>query len=190
MSKNLPQKLATFLGPVLALIIFVVITLTYIRSHFTAHPNQDGSRVELAVGKILPVFDLTSFSTHRAISIAEVPAKVIVLNFWATWCDACMEEMPSLARLRERYASAGLEVIGVNLDENPELVVDKTVKKYGIKFPLFKDVDGKLSDLFDVHAIPSTFVFDKSRKILYIKEGGQDWFSQEVNQLMDEWLSR
>ncbi len=176
--------------PVLIILTVVVIALTILKHSVTTPGVEIPRSAEVKVGSILPIFSLTSSPGGLAVPISEVPAQVILLTFWATWCDACMEEMPSLVRLRNQFHSAGFEVVGVNLDENPDGAIEKTKVKYKIEFPLFKDLDGKVAELFDVHAIPSNVVFDKNRKVLFLKEGGQDWFSKETTELVQRWLAR
>ena len=112
-----------------------------------------------------------------------------MINFWATWCEACMEEMPSLVALREQYAPKGFEILGVNVDENPAQSAPDAVKNMGIKFPIFTDKSNALAELFDVHAIPLTVIIDKSRKILLVEPGGRDWNTEDMQQLMQKWLN-
>ena len=99
-----------------------------------------------------------------------------------------MEEMPSIVALREKYSAKGFEVVGVNVDENPDQVVPPTIKKLGMKFPIFTDKSNALAELFDVHAIPLSVIMDKDRKILLIESGGRDWMSTDIQQMMDKWL--
>ncbi len=186
-------RISKILYPIFFILVATFIALTWIKSKYAheRHENDGGNRtVDIRPGNTLPVFDLTPFRGEKAISVSKISEKVIVLNFWATWCDACMEEMPSLIQLRKRYHGAGLEVVGVNLDENPDDSISKTMEKFGIDFPLFKDPDGKLADLFDVRAIPVTVIFDKSRKVLYTKDGEQNWMAPEVTVQMDRWLAQ
>jgi peroxiredoxin len=187
--QNINLGLKKVLIPIVIILTLVVIGLTYLKLQL-AKPHAEGpAAVDVKVGSVLPSFSLTSSPDNRSVPISDIGAQVIVLNFWATWCDACMEEMPSFVQLRNRFHKQGLEIVGINLDENPDGAIEKTKTKYKIEFPLFKDVDGKVAELFDIHAIPATIVFDKNRKVIYLKEGGQDWFSKEVIQLLQRWLA-
>ena len=99
-----------------------------------------------------------------------------------------MEEMPSIVTLRDQYSSKGFEVLGINVDENPGVATPPVIKKLGIKFPIFTDTENSLAELFDVHAIPLTVVINKSRKILLVEPGGRDWNTDEMHQLLDNWV--
>ena len=120
--------------------------------------------------------------------LSDIKAKVILVNFWATWCEACMVEMPSIVQLRNEYKDKGFEVVGVNLDENFEAVVPKATKELGITFPVFSDVEGKITDYFDVHAIPLTVILGAGRKILFIENGDRNWNDQDIHHQLEQWL--
>jgi len=181
-------KLQKVLALVLVVLTSVVMGLFYLKTQFSRPAVETSTPVEVKVGSLLPFFSLTSYAESELVPISKIDARVILLNFWATWCDACMEEMPSLVQLRNRFHKDGFEVVAVNLDENPNGAIEKTKTKYQISFPLFKDLDGKVAELFDVHAIPATFIFDQNRKVLHLKEGGHDWFSRETIELVQRWL--
>jgi peroxiredoxin len=174
-------------GPILAILALVVGALFFIKKYFAHLPKENS--VEIQVGSTLPDFTLTRFN-GSTVSVSELKAKVHLLNFWATWCEACVEEMPSIIKLRDAFKSRGFEVLGINLDENPELALSRAKKELGIDFPTFKDLEGKVAELFDVHAIPFTIVFNRERKVLYIKNGEQDWNSPEMRTQLDRWLSQ
>jgi peroxiredoxin len=98
-------------------------------------------------------------------------------------------ELPSIIQARERYHAKGFEVIAIDVDENPQAVVPKVAAQLGMKFPIFADPDGALTDLFDVHAIPLTAVVDKSRKILYLEPGERDWNAADARAQLEKWLA-
>ena len=167
-------------------IILAVIwgALTVLKSQMA--PRESG-RLELKVGATLP--DLTFNQTDgKSFKLSDSKAKVILINFWATWCEACMEEMPSLVQLHNTYQSKGLEIYGVNLDEDPAKAIAATSKEFEIKFTSFFDRDGKLGEAFDVHAIPLTITVDQMRKILEIKAGDRDWMDKSYLQKLENWL--
>jgi thiol-disulfide isomerase/thioredoxin len=140
------------------------------------------------VGSIIPDFSLSSAQGKPA-KFSDVKAKVILVNFWATWCEACMVEMPSIVQLRNAYKDKGFEVVGINLDENQDAVLPKVEKELGIGFPVFGDTEGKITDFFDVHAIPLSVIVGAGRKILFIENGERNWNDQEIHQQLEQWLS-
>jgi hypothetical protein len=101
-----------------------------------------------------------------------------------------MEEMPSLVKLHDTYREKGLEIYGVNLDDDPARAIATTTQEFGIHFANFIDKDGTLGDAFDVRAIPLTITMDSSRRILEIKSGDRDWMSPEYLKKPDAWLAQ
>ncbi|HEX4859547.1 MAG TPA: redoxin domain-containing protein [Usitatibacteraceae bacterium] len=112
-------------------------------------------------------------------SLAQFRGKVIVMNFWATWCEPCITEMPSLAELRKRHAGKPLEVIGVNLAEG-EPRIRAFMNKTGIDFPLLRDDDGEAKKAWKVGGIPHTFVIDASGRVRFSIIGETDFADPAV----------
>src|SRR5688572_1298378 len=103
--------------PVGVLLTLILGALMLIRLQVSQTPGgADG--VEIRQGNRLPDFTLT-YLNGTTTPVSKISAKVMMINFWATWCEACMEEMPSIVKLRNTYQSRGFEVLGVNLDEDP-----------------------------------------------------------------------
>jgi thiol-disulfide isomerase/thioredoxin len=179
--------------PVGFIVVGVVSTLFLLRG-FAIHQgasapaNDSVNQTPAEVGSILPDFQLFSLSSQPS-KLTDIHSKVTLMNFWATWCEACMDEMPSLVRLRDEYKDKGFEVVGINLDENATLSVPKAVKDLHIGFPIFRDPENKVADFFDVHAIPLSVVFGADRKILYIENGERNWNDQETRHKLEKWLA-
>ena len=174
--------------PIAVILIVIVGVLMAIKSSVHKEAKIALQPIDLNEGSALPNFDLTRLDGSK-VAVGDLPHKVMMLNFWATWCEACMEEMPSIVALREKYSAKGFEVLGVNVDENPNQVVPGTLLKLGMKFPIFTDQSNALAEMFDVHAIPLTVIIDHNRKILLVESGGRDWNEEEIQQMMDKWLS-
>jgi thiol-disulfide isomerase/thioredoxin len=182
---NSKSSLWKILAPAGVILAFVIAGLLVIKSEFSRPPRNSGP---IEVGATLPDFTLTRLDGTTTL-VSQVRAKVMLINFWATWCEACVEEMPSIIQLREAYKNRGFEVLGVNLDENPEVVAPKIAKQLKMEFPLFKDPEGIMGDLFDIHAIPLTVILDSQRKILYMKDGELNWNSPAVRTQIERWIS-
>ena len=158
--------------------------------HLHADEIAHGTKVRLEEGTRVPDFQIQRFGGNSEfIPISKVGAKVTLINFWASWCSACLIEMPSIVRLRDKFHARGLEVVALNVDENPQADIPPLLTKLGIHFPVFLDPQGKVSDLFDVREIPLTFVIDRTRTVLYVALGERDWDSKEVNIAMEKWLN-
>jgi len=113
------------------------------------------------------------------IDLQTLKGKVVLVNFWATWCPPCVEEIPSLQRLYQARRAQGLEILAVDVGEPPEKMREFLADK-PIDFPVLMDVDGKALKTWGVHAFPTTLVLDRSHRIRYAVFGAFDWSSEEV----------
>jgi len=116
-----------------------------------------------------PNFTLKSYAGSNQ-KLSEFRGKVILLNFWASWCGPCRQEMPLLNSLHKKYKKLGFTVIGINVEEDLRKA-KQVVKDVGIKFPVLFDTENKVSDLYDVSAMPSTVIIDRSGNMRYLHKG-------------------
>lgn len=151
------------------------------------------STVEVKLGSVMDDFILHIFNIKDSKSdktlLSAILAKVYFVDFWATWCEACMVEMPALIELRKKYNKNGLELILINVDEKPEAILPKTLEDFGIDFPVFIDPQGNLAELFDVHAIPKTIILDRNRKILLVDTGEKNWNGSQMHTFLEKYLT-
>lgn len=172
--------------PVLFLIVIVVGALSFMKT-FVIKTGQSHNHGTAIQGATLPDFTLKQVDGNET-KTSLLKGRITLLNFWASWCEACMEEMPSLLALRKAYLQKGLEVVLVNLDENAKEVVPKTLKKLGIDFPIYVDADQKLSELFNVQAVPLTVIISSGRVILWREDGSKNWDGADVHTKIEGWL--
>ena len=109
----------------------------------------------------------------EAVDLASLRGKVVLVNFWATWCAPCVEEMPALARLRAKLAARGFEVLAVNQGEMPARV-SAFVDRAGLDLAVVLDRDKAVSKAWQVRALPTTFVVDASGRIRLYAVGELD----------------
>lgn len=109
----------------------------------------------------------------KTVQLSDFKGKVVVLNFWATWCPPCRKEIPDLIALQKKYGN-DLVVVGVSLDENGPAAVKSFVAKSGINYPVVMGDQGTASAYGGIKAIPTTFVIDRAGKIVGQIEGGAD----------------
>jgi peroxiredoxin len=119
----------------------------------------------------------------------EMKGQVVLINFWASWCGPCRQEMPILDRLHTRYEDAGFAVLGVNVEgeiEPAQKIVDKT----NVTFPVLIDEGQNVSEMYDLQAMPSTVVIDRDGVIRYIhrgyKPGDEAKYTDVVKKLIRE----
>lgn len=106
--------------------------------------------------------------------------KVVLLNFWATWCQACLVEMPSLLRAWEQLGPEGFEVLAINVEVESDSKIQKSVDRFGLKFPIIADVGGAWADIFDIEALPTSVLLDSDLQVLAYWVGERDWDSERV----------
>jgi len=111
-----------------------------------------------------PNFTLKTFD-GKTIELDKMKGRVVVLNFWATWCGPCRKEIPGFMEVYEKYKSKGLEIVGVSLDRNGWNVVKPYIEKRQVNYPIVVG-DFELADAYGgINAIPSTFIVDKKGNI-------------------------
>jgi peroxiredoxin len=110
----------------------------------------------------------------RPLSMTALRGKVIVANFWASWCRECRPEMPVLERLHRELASRGLAIIGINAREDTD-AVGRYARELGLTFPLVLDPDGKINALYGVIGLPTTFVVGRDGRAVAFAVGPRDW---------------
>ena len=137
--------------------------------------------------KIYRELQLKSYS-GKSISLNENKSKLIILNFWASWCTPCMRELPGLNRLATSFEHNEIEVIGINCDaENQDAMIKKTIKNYNIKFPIVPDRDSTLVNQFAVDGIPTTFFF-KGNNLLNVSASELDFDSKKIREKINLYL--
>ena len=104
------------------------------------------------------------------VRLSEARGQVVMINFWATWCGPCRQEMPVLNDLYKRYRSAGFLLLGINTERKPE-EARAMATKLGIEFPILFDTDKTASRAYEVAAMPYTVLVDRSGKIRYRHRG-------------------
>lgn len=121
--------------------------------------------------------------------LLEQRGKVVLLNFWATWCAPCREEMPQLNKLYEKYRPSGFTLLGVNVDEDSRNAAG-IAGQLGVKFPVLLDSDKRVSKLYDLSAMPSTVLIDRDGRVRFLhrgyKSGTENEYDQQIRALLRE----
>jgi peroxiredoxin len=108
---------------------------------------------------------------HR---LADYRGKVVIVNFWATWCPPCRAEMPSMQRAWEALKDQGIVLLAVNVGEDEDQVFTFT-NDYPVEFPLLLDQDASTTGKWPVRGLPSTYVVDPEGRLVYRAIGGREW---------------
>lgn len=137
-----------------------------------------------------PAPDFTLKSTDGSnLRLSEQKGQVVLINFWASWCGPCRQEMPLLDEIQQKYSKLGFTVLGVNVDKDPAKA-DKILKDIPVSFPVLYDSEGMVSKLFDVNAMPTTVIVDRdgSMRFLHLgfKPGYEDIYVDHIKTLIRE----
>lgn len=144
----------------------------------------------MAASEATPAPDFTlKSSTGENIKLSELRGNVVMVNFWASWCGPCRQEMPILQQLYDRYQDMGFVLLGVNVDEESALA-DKMLKDIPVNFPVLYDNENSVSKQYQVKAMPSTFMVDRDGTIRFLhkgyKPGYEDDYQQQIRTLLRE----
>jgi peroxiredoxin len=115
--------------------------------------------------------------------------KVILLNFWATWCPPCRQEVPSMVELYKKYKDKDFEIVAVSVDKGKSVVVD-FVKEQKMDFTVLHDATAEVSQSYAVFRYPETFIIDKNGVIVQHLNGAVEWGDPEFSDYIDELLSK
>jgi cytochrome c biogenesis protein CcmG, thiol:disulfide interchange protein DsbE len=118
-------------------------------------------------------------TTDEEIDIAKFKGRMVIVNFWATWCGPCIAEMPSLQALVSKIGKKNVALVGVNFHESPQKIRDFQLK-YNVQFPLLRDAWQEASTTWKVAVLPTTFIIDANGTLRYRVVGEVDWSSKQV----------
>ncbi len=116
-----------------------------------------------------PDFTLRS-NTGKNLKLSEFRGQVVLLNFWASWCGPCRQEMPALDKLHKRYSKLGFTVLGVNVEED-SAQAKRMLREIRVSFPILFDTQNKASELYHVSAMPTTVIIDRDGNMRYLHKG-------------------
>ena len=115
--------------------------------------------------------------------------QLVIVNFWATWCEPCTLEMPTLEALSRQYRERGLVVLGVSLDRGaPRTLLEPYVTRLGLSFPILLDADLATSRAWRVNGLPTTFVVRPGGEAVGMALGAREWNSAEMRALLERFL--
>ena len=130
---------------------------------------------------LAPAFTLPNMDGVK-VSLADYRGKVVVLNFWASWCPPCRAEMPSMDQLYRKMKDSAFTVLAVNVERNGRPAVTDFIKKIPITFPVLLDESQNVSELYQVSGLPQTYIINKRGEIVQQITGGIDWDSPKTRE--------
>jgi peroxiredoxin len=135
-----------------------------------------------------PTFSLPDRSGNM-VSLDDYKGQVVLVNFWASWCGPCRQEMPLLEELHQRYAPLGFTLLGINVEEDSSLA-DSFLAETPVEFPILYDRSNAVSKAYDVIAMPTTIIVDREGRVRFIhhgyKAGYENDYQDQVRTLIRE----
>ena len=123
--------------------------------------------------------DFTVRDSERAVTLSQLKGQAVVVNFWATWCPPCIEEMPSLVQMQERMKPKGITVLAVSVDAN-ENSYRRFLRDHNVSLLSVRDADQKSNELYGTFKFPETYVIDRNGVVRRKFIGAVDWMDPEV----------
>jgi peroxiredoxin len=148
-----------------------------------------GSTGGVKEGSTAPDFTLKD-PAGTDVNLASLKGKVVFLNFWATWCPPCKEEIPSMVRLNQAMTGKPFKMLAVSIDEGGKGAVDAYFARTGLTLPSLNDPDQKVGKMYGITGVPETFIIDGKGVIIKKVIGGMDWGAPEVVSFINGILPR
>lgn len=142
----------------------------------------------LPIGQAAPDFTLKNLA-GKNLNLAEQRGNIILINFWASWCGPCRKEMPVLQKLQDKYQDLGVQVWGINVEQENQAGKD-FLADLSLSFPIFFDPTNTLSKTYQVEAMPTTVIIDRDGHVRYVykgyKEGYEKKYAKAIKTLIRE----
>lgn len=120
----------------------------------------------------------------RIHKLSDYRGKVVIVNFWATWCPPCRFEIPSMERLQKRLANKNIVILAINIGEDADTIFE-FIGDYNINFPLLMDLDSAVIKNYPVIGLPTSYVIDPEGRTVYRAIGGREWDAPEIIQKLN-----
>jgi len=143
-------------------------------SGYPAHMNPPQFRSRTAKGQM--------------VSLADLRGRVVLLNFWASWCQECRPEMPAFERLHRDFTGQGLTVLGVNVREGAQ-AIQRYAKELDLTFPLVLDSNGEIRNSYGVIGLPTTFLIGRDGRTVGLAVGPREWSSGPARAIIQALLT-
>jgi peroxiredoxin len=152
-----------------------------------AHDEPAAERGVVKVGDVAPNFQLRDLD-GRMVTLSQLRGKIILLNFWATWCGPCRVEMPAMEQLYRTFPRKEFEILAVSTDPQGAVVTRPFQQEMGFTFPILHDSEYRVGLTYGARTLPMTFMVDRQGVIRQKIFGARDWDSPEARELIQTLL--
>ena len=159
----------------------------------TAH-GHSAAQHSVRLVEFSPPLPAPSFSLPAldggSVNLEDYRGRFVLLNFWATWCPPCLEEMPSMERLSHRLEDHRFAVLAVSLDEEGAAAVAPFIERLEVTFGVALDPHSKVGTLYGANELPTTFLIDPLGRVIAAAKGARDWASENILDFLLERVER
>lgn len=152
----------------------------------TEPPKSAGSPIE---GTPAPDFTLPDLNGIEH-TLSKYKGKVVFLNIWATWCQPCKDEMPSMEKLHQRFKDKDFIMLAVSIDKDGKKSVEPFMKEYNLTFTALLDPEGITSKMYKTTGVPETFIVDKDGTVIHKVIGPRDWGKEALFEIFENIINR
>ena len=175
----------------MAVFIFVAVTVLVVILSLKLNDSSFKFSNQVAIKDNLPAPDFTFPGLDgEMIRLSDYKGKVVLVNIWATWCPPCVDEMPSMEKLYQKFKGENFEILAVSIDEPGLKAVAPFMKKSNLTFPALIDSEGTIKAVYGITGVPESFIIDKQGILIKKIVGPVDWAAPNVFQFFNELIQK
>jgi len=162
-------------------IVFIVFSCLILSLTACSKPEATKKISAIAAEKNpAPDVSVVSLADGKTLKLSDLKGKVVLLNFWATWCPPCREEIPSMMKLNSQMSGKPFQMVAISIDEGGKPAIESFFKQSGLSLPTYIDASGDSTKSYGITGVPESFIIDKQGILVKKVIGGMSWDSPEV----------
>lgn len=165
------------------LALLALVAVTACNRKEAAAPGKQAAAVE---NQPAPDILVNNLNGGTALKLSELKGKVVLLNFWATWCPPCREEIPSMMKLNRAMSGKPFQMVAISIDEGGKPAIDSFFQTSGLSLPAYTDPDNKAAKAYGITGVPETFIIDKKGIIVKKVIGPLAWDGDDVAAFLND----